>query len=98
VRKKLGGRAACMVNVCLASYERWHTLCLNARMRDMQEANLPDTGFSQRIRYKPQYLLDRVAFPVAGTLFGAVPTIHWTGRLIYRVSKKPTFNLEVALA
>jgi len=87
-----------MVNVCLASYERWHTLCLNARMRDMQEANLPDTGFSQRIRYKPQYLLDRVAFPVAGTLFGAVPTIHWTGRLIYRVSKKPTFNLEVALA
>ncbi|KAJ5664939.1 uncharacterized protein N7477_007387 [Penicillium maclennaniae] len=92
------------MNICLALYERWHTLCLNARMRDMQEANLPDTGCSQRIWWKPQYLLDRIAFPVAGTLFGAVPTIHavfahfFTDRLVYRVSKKPTFTDLVAMA
>ena len=68
-------------------------------------ASLLITGCSPRIWYKPQYLLDRVCFPVAGTIFGAVPTLHavfahfWTDRLVYRVSKKPTFNLDaVALA
>jgi hypothetical protein len=88
------------MNICLALYERWHALCLNARMRDMQEANLPDTGCSPRTWWKPQYLLDRIAFPISGTLYGAVPTIHavfahfFTDRLVYRVSKKPTFKLE----
>jgi hypothetical protein len=71
-------------------------------MQDMREANLPDTGCSQRIWYQPKYLLDRVCFPVAGTLFGAVPTLHavfahfWTDRLVYRVSKKPTFTQDAA--
>lgn len=90
------------MNICLSLYERWHTLCLNTRMQDMREANLPDTGCSQRIWYKPKYLLDRICFPVAGTVFGAVPTLHavfahfWTDRLVYRVSKKPTFTKDAA--
>ncbi|KAJ5669857.1 hypothetical protein N7462_010927 [Penicillium macrosclerotiorum] len=93
------------MNVCLSLYERWHTLCLNSRMQDMREANLSDTGFSRRIWNKPQYLLDRICFPIAGTIFGAVPTLHavfahfWTDRLVYRVSKKPSFSLDaIALA
>ncbi|KAJ5177254.1 uncharacterized protein N7482_003131 [Penicillium canariense] len=93
------------MNICLSLYERWHTLCLNTRMQDMRDANLHDTGCSPRVWYKPQYLLDRVCFPIAGTIYGAVPTLHavfahfWTDRLVYRVSKKPTFNQDaVALA
>ncbi|CAL5871470.1 uncharacterized protein PFLUO_LOCUS5721 [Penicillium psychrofluorescens] len=86
------------MNLCLVLYERWHALCLEARMQDMREARLADTGCSQRVWYKPTYLLERICFPVAGTLFGAVPMLHavvshfWTDRLVYRVSKKPTFS------
>ncbi|OQD79816.1 hypothetical protein PENANT_c043G00217 [Penicillium antarcticum] len=89
------------MNVCLALYERWHAVCLDSRMKDMREANLPDTGFSRRVWYHPQCLLERVCFPISGTLYGAVPTIHavfshfWTDRLVYRVSKKPTFSEEL---
>ncbi|KAJ5272384.1 hypothetical protein N7478_007509 [Penicillium angulare] len=90
------------MNVCIALYERWHTLCLNSRMQDMHEANLLDTGFSRRVWYKPQHLLEKICFPIAGTLYGAIPAFHavflhfWTDRLVYRVSKKPTFTLEAA--
>ncbi|KAJ5089044.1 hypothetical protein N7532_007728 [Penicillium argentinense] len=88
------------MNVCLSLYEQWHTLCLDSRMEDMRKADLPDTGFARRLWNKPQFLFDRICFPVAGTIFGAVPTLHavlahfWTDRLVYRVSKKPTFSLE----
>ncbi|KAJ5775083.1 uncharacterized protein N7511_000094 [Penicillium nucicola] len=89
------------MNVCLSLYERWHAVCLDSRMKDMREANLPDTGFSRRVWYHPQCLCERVCFPLSGTMFGAVPTIHavfshfWTDRLVYRVSKKPTFSVEL---
>lgn len=93
------------MNGNLVLYEWWHALCLNARMRDMQEANLPDTGCARRTWYHPKYLLDRIGFPIAGTIYGAVPTLHavfahfWTDRLVYRVTQKPTFNLDaVAMA
>lgn len=90
------------MNVCLALYERWHTLCINSRMQDMHEANLLDTGFSPRVWYKPKHLIEKICFPVAGTLYGAIPAFHavflhfWTDRLVYRVSKKPTFTLDPA--
>ncbi|OJJ49028.1 hypothetical protein ASPZODRAFT_13765 [Penicilliopsis zonata CBS 506.65] len=93
-------RTACFLwmNVCLALYERWHALCLSARMKDMMLANLNDTGFSRRTWWHTKYLCERVCFPVAGTLYGAIPTLQavfshfWTDRLVYRVSKKPTFE------
>lgn len=72
-------------------------MCLNSRMNDMMHAKLPDTGFSQRKWWRMQYLLERLCFPVSGTVFGAIPTLHavfshfWTDRLVYRVSKKPSF-------
>ncbi|KAJ5737737.1 uncharacterized protein N7483_002862 [Penicillium malachiteum] len=93
------------MNVCLSLYERWHSICVNSRMQDMHEANLLDTGFSPRVWYKVQHLAERICFPIAGTLYGAIPALHavflhfWTDRLVYRVSQKPTFNLEaVSLA
>lgn len=90
------------MNVCLGLYERWHALSLNARMQDMHEANIYDTGCSRRNWSNPKYLAERIIFPVAGTLFGAVPTLHavfshfYTDRLVYRVSKKPSFALSDA--
>ena len=85
------------MNLCLALYERWHALCLRTRRGDMQQANVRDTGFAERTWYQWPFLLERVCFPIAGTVFGAVPTLHavfahfWTDRLVYRVSKKPDF-------
>ncbi|KAE8349682.1 glycosyl transferase family group 2-domain-containing protein [Aspergillus coremiiformis] len=88
------------MNVCLALYERWHALCLHMRKKDMLDANLTDTGFSRRIWWRWSFLLERLCFPIAGTVFGAVPTFQalfshfWTERLEYRVSKKPAFVTE----
>jgi hypothetical protein len=91
------------MNICLVLYERWHAVCLDSRVKDMREAKLPDTGFSRRVWYQPQYLFERLCFPISGTLYGAVPTLHavfshfWTDRLVYRVSKKPTFSEELGV-
>ena len=88
------------MNICIALYERWHSICVNSRAQDMQDAKLLDTGVSPRVWYKPQHLLERICFPVAGMIYGAIPAFHavflhfWTDRLVYRVSKKPTFNLD----
>ncbi|CAG8919450.1 unnamed protein product [Penicillium salamii] len=88
------------LNISVVLYERWHAICLNSRMKDMHEANIPDTGFSHRLWSRPQQLFERLCLPVSGTIYGAVPTIHavfshfWTDRLVYRVSKKPKFVLE----
>ncbi|KAJ5641932.1 hypothetical protein N7490_005932 [Penicillium lividum] len=88
------------MNFCIALYDGWHAICVNSRMQDMYEAKVPDTGFSRRVWYKPQHLLERICFPIAGTLYGAIPALQavfshfFTDRLVYRVSKKPTFSLE----
>ncbi|KAJ9353463.1 glycosyl transferase family group 2-domain-containing protein [Paecilomyces variotii] len=88
------------MNVNLSMYGRWHAMCLDMRMQDMRAANLTGTGCSRRTWYQPQYLLERICFPVAGTVFGALPTLHavfahfWTDRLVYRVSQKPVFSVE----
>ena len=88
------------MNICLALYERWHDVCLNARMRDMSAAKLTGTGFSPRTWWHPKYLLERLFFPIAGTVYGPIPAMHavfshfWTDRLVYRVSKKPAFVSE----
>lgn len=86
------------MNGCLVLYEWWHAVCLDARRADMQRAGVADTGFARRTWWKGQFLLERICFPIAGTVFGAVPTLHagfahfWTDRLVYRVSRKPDFQ------
>lgn len=85
------------MNVNLTLYDRWYSICLNARRQDMLQGNVSDCGYSPRAWWKGKYLAERICFPIAGTLYGAVPTVHavfshfWTDRLVYRVSKKPTF-------
>jgi hypothetical protein len=86
------------LNICLAIYEGWHAVCVTSRSRDMARAGLHDTGFSFRKWWHWSHLLERVTFPIAGTIFGVIPAVHaemshfWTDRLVYRVSKKPTFT------
>jgi hypothetical protein len=92
------------VNACITLYDRWYAICVGARARDMAKAGLNDTGFSFRKWHHLQQLAERICFPIAGTVFGSIPAIHaemshfWTDRLVYRVSKKPTFaSTPVAL-
>ncbi|KAL4894814.1 hypothetical protein BDV59DRAFT_175025 [Aspergillus ambiguus] len=88
------------MNVCLLLYDRWHALCLRTRQDDMVAAGLGDCGFSTRCWWHGSILLERVCFPIAGTIFGPIPTFQavfshlWTDRLEYRVSKKPVFGGE----
>jgi hypothetical protein len=83
--------------VCISLYGRFHSLCLNARMRDMEIAGLLDTGSAPRFWWYSRHLLERICFPIAGTIFGSIPSLQaeishfWTDRLAYRVSKKPSF-------
>ncbi|KAL4750063.1 hypothetical protein BDW72DRAFT_213611 [Aspergillus terricola var. indicus] len=97
------------MNICIALYNRWYKLCLDTRKQDTQlnsfrlESGLEEgSGFSDRTPwYCLTFLLERIAFPIAGTVFGTVPTIHAvfmhfrTDRLVYRVSKKPSFGVAV---
>lgn len=90
------------MNLCITLYDRWHSLCVNARARDMSKAGISDTGLSFRAWYRPQQLAERICFPIAGTVFGSIPAIHaemshfWTDRLVYRVSTKPSFGSSSA--
>lgn len=88
------------MNLAISLYDRWHQICVDRRMQDMHAAQIPGTGCSRRKWYMPQCLLERVIFPISGTLYGAIPTLQaafshfWTDRLEYRVSKKPSFEAE----
>ncbi|KAL4740556.1 glycosyl transferase family group 2-domain-containing protein [Aspergillus similis] len=97
------------MNICITLYNRWYKLCLDRRRQDAQpnrfslKTGLAEgSGFSDRTPwYRLTFLLERIAFPIAGTVFGAIPTIqavfmHFrTDRLVYRVSKKPAFAVAV---
>ncbi|PLB52074.1 hypothetical protein P170DRAFT_453600 [Aspergillus steynii IBT 23096] len=91
------------MNICLSLFERWYGLCLAQRRGDMLAAGLggEEVGFSERRAWSLAQVAERVCFPVAGTLFGAVPTFHAvfahfaTERLVYRVSGKPVFGAVV---
>jgi hypothetical protein len=94
----LRGLSFVWMNLCITLYDRWHAVCVNSRARDMARAGLADTGFSFRTWWYTRHLLERICFPIAGTIFGAIPAVHaeishfWTERLVYQVSKKPTFT------
>ncbi|KAL6234860.1 hypothetical protein BDW75DRAFT_251259 [Aspergillus navahoensis] len=60
------------------------------------------TGFSDRTPwYRLTFLLEQIAFPIAGTVSGPVPMIRavfvyfWTDRLVHQVSKKPALGVPV---
>ncbi|KAJ5432105.1 uncharacterized protein N7458_011261 [Penicillium daleae] len=86
-----------MMNICIIVYDHWHYFCVNTRSLDMMDAGIVDAGFSFRYRFSLSSLVDRIIFPVAGTVFGPIPAVQavishfWTDRLEYQVSQKPTF-------
>ncbi|KAL4923436.1 glycosyltransferase family 2 protein [Aspergillus undulatus] len=90
------------MNVNISLYNRWYKVCLQTRRNDAAQIphGLDAGGFSDRSAwYSLPFLLERIAFPIAGTVFGAIPTVHAvfmhfaTEKLAYRVSKKPAFGV-----
>ncbi|KAI2737068.1 CAZyme family GT2 [Penicillium roqueforti] len=87
-----------MMNICMIVYGNWHNFCVNTCLTDIMVAVVPDAGFSFRNEWNGGTLLERILFPMAGTLFGPVPAIQavfshfWTDRLVYKVSRKPSFR------
>lgn len=55
-------RTACFIgfNISLGFYDRWHSICVNARARDMARAGISD-GFSYRT-WRWYFVLDRLLF------------------------------------
>lgn len=94
----LRGLSFAWMNLAIFLYDRWHAICLNARANDMARAGISDTGFSYRTWWHLRHLLERICFPIAGTVFGSIPAVQaeishfWTDRLVYRVSQKPVFT------
>ncbi|KAH1906659.1 hypothetical protein KXV57_005284 [Aspergillus fumigatus] len=84
------------MNMCIFLYEPWHALCVRTRKTDMQQANVADAGFSERIWWSPAQLVERICFPIAGTVFGGIPTVHavfshfWTDRLDLAIEENHT--------
>jgi len=84
------------MNFAFYFYDRYHDLCAEARSSDMADADL-QSHVSFRKRWHWRYVGERVAFPIAGFLYGTLPATiaevcHlWTDRLVYVVSRKPQF-------
>jgi hypothetical protein len=77
-------------------YEAYHATCIQVREAEMRKAGLHESvAFSRRRRWRPRTFLDYAVFPIAGTLYGAVPLLQaaimhfWTTDLVYLVSSKP---------
>ncbi|KAH8683206.1 glycosyl transferase family group 2-domain-containing protein [Tricladium varicosporioides] len=78
-------------------YEAYHRVCVSAREEEMIKVGLAgkmEGAFSHRTR---KNAADICLFPVVGILFGSLPTTvalvcHlWTLKLVYKVSKKPSW-------
>jgi len=88
------------MNFAFYFYDRYHDLCAEARASDMADADL-QSHVSFRKRWHWRYVGERVAFPIAGFLYGTLPATiaevcHlWTDRLVYVVSRKPQFPVKL---
>ncbi|KAK9467723.1 hypothetical protein V1512DRAFT_116967 [Lipomyces arxii] len=91
------------VVIQMVLYERLHSTALALRLVTIRNAppgliknSLEHVGVSARRGWI--YCLDYILFPVAGTVFGAVPAIKaqamqfYTTRFAYKVSSKPSFR------
>ncbi|KAK9463620.1 uncharacterized protein V1516DRAFT_47984 [Lipomyces oligophaga] len=97
--------AFCLVVVQLLLYERFHAAALALRISAVHEGLIRNSSDRiinaslRNVRISPRNFLanaaDYVLFPVAGTIFGAVPAVmaqvmqFWTTDFVYHVSAKP---------
>lgn len=77
-------------------YEGYHRTCLTVREHEIRRAGLyHQSDFAYRSRWSISSILDYVAFPVAGFIYGSFPLLQamvshfWTDNLTYLVSAKP---------
>jgi len=88
------------MNFAFYFYEKYHEVCAQARSQDMADAEL-SAHISFRNRWHWRYVGERVAFPIAGFVYGTLPAsiaevCHlWTDRLVYVVSRKPQFPIKL---
>jgi hypothetical protein len=86
-----------IMQVDFSLYGAYHTLCVRQRKEDMARAGVMEE-FAHRDGWRLKYLVDRVIFPVAGVLYGALPAFWaqfahlWTEKLVYGVSLKPVMG------
>ena len=87
--------SALLFGVFFYLYEEYHTVCVSGREREMMRAGLADRMAGYFSYRTARNRLDFCLFPVAGILFGSVPTVvvlvchFWTLDMVYRVSQKP---------
>lgn len=87
------------MQISLTVYERYHSLCVNARAKDLGNSAIT-TDFSFRKPFHPKYLAERIALPIVALLYGSLPAIYvqlchyWTENLVYQVSAKPISKLK----
>lgn len=85
------------MQIAFTLYGSYHSVCVNQRSVDMARAGIPES-FAYRYTWSWKYLLDRVTFPIAGVMYGALPAIFaqfahfFTEKLTYGVSVKPLLN------
>jgi hypothetical protein len=76
-------------------YERYHTICVNAREAEMKAAGLSQHMTFSRRSFRKNFL-DYFIFPIVAPAYGSIPAAvaqvwhFWTLDLVYTVSKKPT--------
>ena len=84
-------------------YEEFHRICVTARQREMERANLAD-GMCFSYRSIKKNCVDYVLVPLVAPLYGAIPCLQaelshfWTVDLAYAVSKKVTRERKGAAA
>lgn len=87
------------MQIVFTVYNGYHTVCVEARKRDMLDAGIKET-FAERRGVLGGGWLERVVFPVVAVVYSAIPTLQaqighfWTDRLVYRVSGKPVSRGE----
>lgn len=86
-----------IMQIAFSLYESYHSLCVRTRSMDMARAGIAES-FAYRNGCSLKYIVDRVSFPFAGVLYGALPALYaqiahmWTEQLAYGVSIKPLLN------
>lgn len=89
-----------VMQVALTLYASYHHVCVTQRSNDMVRAGISES-YAYRQSWSGKYLLDRIAFPVAGVMYGALPAVYaqfahlFTDKLTYGVSVKPLVNVLV---
>jgi hypothetical protein len=90
-----------VMQLAFSLYSTYHSICVSARAKDMQDAGIFELFAWRGPWYAPRHLAERIVFPVVGVVYSAIPALeaqvrHFiTDRLVYKVSFKPLTRTRV---